>query len=213
MLVKDIVGNRYGRLTVLSINGRSKCGHTKWLCLCDCGNTVTVDRCNLISGGTVSCGCYRRENYGKHNYKHGCKNDKLYHVWSSMKKRCYNENDESYSLYGGRGITVCEEWLNDYARFKEWAEINGYDKDADYMQCTLDRIDVNGSYSPENCRWVNQQVQCNNKRNNNCIEYNGEEHTISEWARIQNINYYTLWDRLNKKGWSVEKAFTTPVKK
>lgn len=120
-----------------------------------------------------------------------------------MKKRCYNLKYKRYNDYGGRGIKICNEWLNDFKVFYDWAMQNGY-KD----NLTIDRIDVNGNYEPSNCRWANIKTQANNKRNNRIIEYKGEFHTMSEWANIYNINYKLLHSRL-KKGWNIEKALFT----
>lgn len=160
----DLTGVRFGKLTVLEKSDK-KSKRVSWVCECDCGNIVTVSATNLTQGNTMSCGCYRIEKLVQMNTTHGESHTRLYGVWQGMRERCYRESDVSYYLYGGRGITVCDEWENSYESFKIWAEANGYDWFAKRGDCTLDRIDVNGMYCPENCRWVDMKVQSNNKRN------------------------------------------------
>lgn len=142
----------------------------------------------------------------QNHLKHGMGNTRLYHIWKSMKQRCNNPKCINYHNYGGKGITVCDEW-DDFIQFKDWAMKAGY-KD----NLTIDRIESSGNYCPDNCRWVTYKIQNNNKNNNIMIEYNGEVHTISEWSNIIGIKMQTLWRRL-KSGWSIEKALTTPLKK
>lgn len=171
-LLKDLVGKRFGKLVVISRSDDyvSPSGGrlVRWLCQCDCGNTAIVNAGTLARGDTKSCGCLRTEflkekNLG--NFKHGGSHDRLYKVYLNMKSRCYNQNNDSYKYYGGRGIKICDEWLNSYIEFKRWAYSAGYDEDAYHGECTIDRIDVNGNYEPQNCRWVSMAVQCKNKRN------------------------------------------------
>lgn len=133
-------------------------------------------------------------------------NKRLYDIYTTMKQRCYNKNHKKYKHYGGRGIKVCSEWLESYSNFYEWAINNGYSDNL-----TLDRIDTNGNYEPNNCRWATQKEQQNNKRTNTNITYNGETHNLKQWAEIKGINYKALWKRLHD-GWSVERALTTPQK-
>lgn len=161
----DLTGKRFGMLVVKKMIPGNK-SRVSCECMCDCGNTTTCSSTNLMQGKTTSCGCYKEEVTKIANYKHGESHTRLYSVWQGMRERCYNKNHISYELYGGRGIKVCDEWNNSYVAFKEWAENNGYDWSAKRGDCTLDRIDVNGSYSPDNCRFVDMLVQSNNRRMN-----------------------------------------------
>ena len=139
---------------------------------------------------------------------HGKQPARLYRIWSNMKNRCTNPNADNYSFYGGRGIKVCDEWRDDFVPFRAWAMANGY---ADNL--TLDRIDNDGDYSPANCRWETHLRQCNNTRRNHLLTFQGETHTISEWARIVGMKADTLERRINYRGWPVEKALTTSVRR
>lgn len=141
------------------------------------------------------------------SYIHGCTKTRLFKIWSGMKARCYRRNHPYFANYGGRGIQVCEDWMADFLAFKTWAEANGYSS-----ELTLDRIDSNGNYSPDNCRWATMKQQQNNKRNNHRITLHGVSHTISEWSEMLGIKKTTIKERL-KNGWPEEKALTTPVRK
>ena len=209
---ENLVGMKFGRLTVMDRESpKSKKTKGLWVCKCECGNVIKVNTSDLKSGNTTSCGCKRKETLRQLRTKHGESNTRLYNVWSDMKKRCYNTKNVDYKNYGGRGITVCDEWM-DFQNFYEWAIANGYDETAPRGQCTIDRINVDGNYEPENCRWVDRYIQMNNKRNNRILTYNGESHTLAEWCEIVNIPYNCLKSRLNKLHWSVEKTLTTPTR-
>ena len=209
---ENLVGMKFGRLTVMDRESpKSKKTKGLWVCKCECGNVIKVNTSDLKSGNTTSCGCKRKETLRQLRTKHGESNTRLYNVWSDMKKRCYNTKNVDYKNYGGRGITVCDEWM-DFQNFYEWAIANGYDETAPRGQCTIDRIDVDGCYEPENCRWVDRYIQMNNKRNNRILTYNGESHTLAEWCEIVNVPYSCLKSRLNKLHWSVEKTLTTPTR-
>ena len=141
-------------------------------------------------------------------FKHGESYTRLHRIWDNMKARCYNVKSDDYARYGGRGITVCDEWASSFSSFSQWAKSSGYSE-----TLTLDRIENNEGYSPKNCRWVDRKAQANNTRNCICYTYNGETHTLAEWADIVNIPKTTLWNRLKMYGWGLEKALTTPVAK
>lgn len=189
--IKDLTGQRFGRLVVVSENGRDKIQNVLWLCRCDCGNMVTIRGSMLRAGRSKSCGCFRKDLQSEINTTHGLRNTRLHRIWSEMKTRCYNKKNKSYEMYGGRGIIVCEEWLHNFQAFYDWAMANGYRDDL-----TIDRINNDKGYSPDNCRWITQKEQQNNRRNNRTITHNGETHTISEWAEIYEINPHTLRDRI-----------------
>lgn len=201
----DLTGQRFGRLVVQECVGR-RCGHALWSCLCDCGNVIEVIACDLKKGHTASCGCLQRERSRESATVHGGQKTRLYEIWCAMKARCNRRTDESYKDYGGRGITVCDEWANSFEAFRKWALSNGYQNNL-----SIDRKDNDGPYCPENCRWATAKQQNNNQRSNRVITHNGESHTIAEWAELVGIKYDTLRRRLNK-GWSVERALTTETK-
>lgn len=197
----DLTGEKFGRLTAIETDKKSiGSGSRYWICKCTCGKQISVKTASLTTGKTKSCGCLRRK-----PLKHGEYNTRLYKIWNSMKERCNNSTNPVNKNYGGRGIKVCEEWQN-YIPFRDWALSNGYREDL-----SIDRIDVNGNYEPNNCRWADNFVQANNTRKNVNITWNSETHSLSVWGRIKpnGLDYETLRSRL-RQGWDVEKAFTIP---
>ena len=207
----DIIGKKFNRLTVLEFHHKvqryKKNGHKGgfrefYLCRCDCGNKTVVEKHQLITYATKSCGCLVKE-HAKINFsKHNLTNHRLYNTWAHIKGRCFNPNNNSYDNYGGRGITMCDEWKKDFMNFYDWAITNGYKDDL-----TIDRIDVNGNYEPDNCRWVDMKVQANNKRNNFLVTIYNRTQTLSEWCDEKNLNYDKIQTRLNL-GWTLEDAMT-----
>lgn len=162
---KDIAGKRFGRL--IAITRVNSSGYSKWLCKCDCGSEKVILAASLLSGGTKSCGCLSREvatAKGQKTATHGESKTRLYRIWSGMKRRIHNPNCQRYKNYGGRGIRICKEWDESYEAFRDWALKNGYDSEAPYGQCTIDRINVDGDYEPDNCRWADMKTQANNQR-------------------------------------------------
>lgn len=205
----NLTGQKYNRLTALYFTGKkTKRGHNNiWMCVCDCGSLVEVDTASLRSGATKSCGCYTRDRMAQLNKTHGGRNERLYLVWMDMRRRCNDPKDANYKFYGARGISVCKEW-EDYAVFREWACQSGYDKTAKRAKCTLDRIDVNKGYCPENCRWVDMVIQQNNKRSNLYITYNGKTQTAAQWEREIGLPRCVVAKRI-RRGWSIERALST----
>lgn len=200
----DLTGKRFGRLEVLERIG-TKNSSPYWKCKCDCGNYTNASNANLKSGNVISCGCHRVESA----QTHGLSKTRIYRIYSGMKSRCLNKNYHAYKHYGGRNIKICNEWLgeNGFQNFYEWSMKNGY---ADNL--TIDRKDNDNGYSPDNCRWVTQEIQARNKRSNLLIEYNGETKSLIEWSKELNIPYNILNDRITALKWDAEKAFTKPIK-
>lgn len=199
----DITGQQFGYLIALEREIRtSKSGKTKyaaWKCLCTfegCGEITYSTLHSLRSGQHTKC--------GKHKIVHGLRHTRIYGIWNGMKIRCYDKNNHNYKKYGAKGITVCNEWKDSFVAFNEWAQANGYTDDL-----TLDRIDPSGNYEPDNCRWVSQKIQQNNRSNNRIISYQGENYTLSQLSRKYNLNAGFLRRRL-EFGWSVEDAINTP---
>jgi len=196
------IGDRFTRLEVIGKSEkRDKSRSIYYYCKCDCGNVIEVRKDSLFNGRVKSCGCFTKDRLTKHKK---C-NTRLYHIRCGMLARCYNENNKDFYNYGGRGITVCDEWKNDFNAFYEWAINNGYSD-----ELTIDRIDVNGNYDPSNCRWATVKQQSNNTRFNHYFTFNGETKTITEWAEIKGVRRETLLRRINK-GITGEEIFSKSV--
>jgi hypothetical protein len=206
--IVDVVPNmKFNRLTAIEYVGKQN-NQAMWKFKCDCGKEVIIERYSVVSGRTKSCGCYCREvlKTGDIRRDHGMCNTRIYKRWTAMKRRCNApEGTKDFEWYGKRGITYCEEW-NTFKPFYEWSLANGY---ADNL--SLDRIDNSKGYSPNNCRWVDMEVQQNNRRTNHRVAINGETHTIAEWARIKNVRVGTIRHRL-WKGMDEVEAITKPIR-
>lgn len=201
----DLAGQTFTKLTVVS-RAPNKGKHVIWHCECSCGNQAFVSSTHLRSSHTVSCGCYRSEKTRERRTIHGLKDHPLYSTWKNLKKRCLNPNNDNYKYYGGRGITLCKEWVNSFPNFlKDVGEKPS-------PEHTLDRIDTNKGYNPSNCKWSTREEQVNNTRKNLYITHNDATLTCAQWSRKLNINYGTLISRI-RKGWTAHDALTRPVKK
>lgn len=195
----DITGMKKFHLTALYPVGVQKNGKVVWKFLCDCGNFTTAPATDFYTGHRQSCGCIQGPRYSDVPLD----KDRLYGVYKGMKRRCYNPKEHEYERYGGRGIKICDEWLNDYGAFRTWAMANGYQQGL-----TIDRIDNDGNYCPENCRWATRKEQNNNTSQNRRISFDGLTLTVTEWAKKIGITQQALQKRLNN--WSLERALTEP---
>lgn len=199
----DIEGQRFSKLVALHSEHHTTTGGNKikyWKCRCDCGNYTSVSTHDLLSGHTKSCGKCIYNVSPKVRYK------RIFDAWRMMLARCENPKAQAYHNYGKRGIKVCEEW-HDFDAFLIWTLSNGYEE-----TLTIDRIDVNKGYYPENCRWTTDKVQSNNRRSNHFVEYKGEKHTVQEWSEITKMPYSTIASRLHN-GWSIQDTFERMPKK
>ena len=198
--IKNLLGQRFGKLVVIKYAGKEERGRSLWLCQCDCGNQKVVKARHLLHNDAKSCGC------SQHQKPRTTTEDdrRLGDTLQNMKARCNNPNNIHYKNYGGRGITVCEEWQH-VDKFREWAYNNGYKPGL-----TIDRIDVNGNYEPSNCRWITMQEQQFNKTDSHLITYKGETKCLAEWENQLGIDHRTILARLNN-GWTVEQALFTPI--
>lgn len=199
---KDLTGKRFGKLTVVKYIPPSerKEKRKQYLCKCDCGNDFYARGDSLRAGTNLSCGCYKEDRYRDgHSKTHGMSHEKIYAIWCSMKARCYNPNNQGYTNYGGRGITVCKEWRNSFENFRDWAIANGYKEGL-----SIDRINVNGNYEPSNCQWITVSEQSDNKRGSRKITYKGKEYTARQLSKKFNIPYTTIYNNVIRRGKEIE---------
>lgn len=204
--IVDITGKIFGYLTVIKLDHRrQRPGHNEswWLCKCDCGKEKLIERRALVSGSTKSCGCHKCDLL-RAKKKYTPTTRKIKQVWDSMIYRCTNPNSRVYSKYGGRGITVCSEWLS-FTSFMDWSLRNGY-----APRLTIERIDNDKGCSPDNCKWATYKEQENNKSSNHIVTYLGEAHTVMWWSEHTGINFSTLRQRISDRNWSVERSLLTP---
>lgn len=201
----DITGKKYNRLTVIKRLENSKDGSPRWLCKCDCGNYTKVLGKNLKNNSVKSCGCLIIENNKEHS-KHNLCDTRLYSIWQNILNRCRNKKLKSYKNYGARGIKVCKEWEKDFINFYNWAMANGY-KD----NLTIERINVNGNYEPNNCKWISIKKQSYNKRNSLRFTINNETKCLAELCKEHNLNYVTIYNRIFKSKMDILTALSKPI--
>jgi len=212
--MRNLTGMRFGRLVVQSFNHTERSGkkayHYFWNCKCDCGKTVSTRADALNAGRTISCGCYQVERRIKANTKHGKCHTRLHRIWTGMKQRCYNPNSNGYKNYGGRGIKVCEKWLNNFSNFYHWALTSGYSENL-----TIDRIENDEDYSPDNCQWttLEKQQAVGKKRENTryvFIEHEGKRLSLEGWSLLLGGNHGLVSSRI-KNGMDRLLAISKPV--
>lgn len=199
----NLIGQKFGRLLVIQKASPSKSRGPRWLCKCDCGAFRIVSAYNLKTGKTQSCGCLHKEQVAHLNKKHGEFKTRLYRIWAGVVDRCENSKKPAYENYGGRGIVVCDEWRKSYEAFRDWALVTGY---ADNL--TIERINNDGNYEPNNCRWATRKEQARNRRRTHLIL--GK--SLAQWAEETGIHRGTIRSRIVDFGWSPEDAVSTPAK-
>lgn len=208
----DMIGKKYNRLTIVAEEERASIGVTKkterqFLCQCECGKQVRVLLSNLLKGNTNSCGCWKREKTSKAKGIHKLSKHPLHVAWANMKSRCYSKNHSSYNTYGARGIIVEDIWKNNFLNFYTWAINNGWK-----TNLTIERIDVNKNYCPENCTWIEAQLQAKNRTTSRYLEYKGERLILCDMARRHGLKPSVLLARLNFLKWDLERALTQPIR-
>lgn len=206
----NLIGKKFHRLNVIKHEGKNNLNKYIWLCLCDCGNRLTVIGENLRNGNTKSCGCLNIDKIKKRSTKHGHASRKnlsrIYKIWKSMIQRCNNKKSTKYPDYGGRGITVCKRWLDSFENFLTDM------KEPPTEKHSIDRINNDEGYYKENCRWATNKQQMRNTRNNRLITYNGKTQCLAAWSEELSIDSRIIGERIDKYGWSTEKALTTPIR-
>lgn len=207
--LKDITGERFGRWTVMARAPNGSSNQAMWLCQCDCGSEPkVVSGSDLRIGRSLSCGCLHNEQLAAMRTTHHMTGERLYNIWKGMRQRCCNINNPAYEDYGGRGITICDEWLSDFTVFARWAREAGYSD-----ELSIDRIDVNRGYCPDNCRWADDSIQCNNRRTNRYITIDGRTQTLKEWCVEYQISYRAALHRINNLGWDALESLTRPIRR
>ena len=198
-----MTGQKFGKLTAIKRAGRNKSGKIIWQCHCDCGNKeLLIPTGNLRSGNSTQCWRCKSDEMIIHH----CNNKRILAIWNGMRGRCYNPNDDAYGDYGGRGIKICDEWLDDIRNFEEWSMKNGYSD-----ELTIDRINNNGNYEPSNCRWTTMTVQARNRRGNVMLTYKGETKTVYEWEKELGVSRQTIQNRIARGITDEEEIFAKPV--
>ena len=208
----NLLNQRFGRLVVVEPSETKK-GNTMWKCKCDCGNITIVSTSNLRTNRILSCGCLKLQRLLERSTTHNQRHTHLYEVWKGLKQRCFNPKHSSYHNYGGRGITVCKEWVNDFEAFYNWSYANGYSTENqkdEVKKLTIDRINNDGNYEPSNCRWVDRKTQASNMRTTKLITIDGETKCLSEWFRYYNLSNWTYYTRI-KSGLTPQEALTKPI--
>lgn len=204
-LANDLTGKKFGKLQVVGVHDTGS-RKTYYVCQCDCGNVKVVRADALTSGATKSCGCIKKKQDKTNltaNHRHKMSGTRLYNIWVGLKKRCNNPNDPRYDRYGGRGISVCEEWDKSFQSFYDWAISNGYSDDL-----TIDRIDNDGNYEPTNCKWSTNKEQCNNRVTNINIKIGNTTKTLTEWCEIFNVDIKRTMARYSRNGFvSIDRLF------
>lgn len=205
---RDITGQRFGRLLALGPVGLDQNQEVLWLCQCDCGNIATKLGRSMRKGSTQSCGCFGKQRSAEATTIHGMWKEPIYHKWIHINERCEKESHHNFHRYGERGIKMCDEWRHDFVAFyTHISQLEHFGKEG----YTLDRRDNEKGYEPGNVRWATAKQQQRNRHNNHMITHNGETFCLAEWAERVGISYQTIKERL-KRGWSAEKALTTPIK-
>jgi hypothetical protein len=195
--LKDLTGERFGKLTAVKFSHRKE-AHYFWLFICDCGNEI-IARTDSVGKKTFSCGCFQKEKVTTHKET----KTRLYRIRRGMINRCYRQENKDYLFYGGRGISICEEWKNSYEAFRDWANANGYTDDL-----SIDRIDPDGNYEPSNCQWVSSKKQANNRHGNRLITFNNETRTATQWNEFLGYPRDLIFNRLSAE-WPIKKALST----
>lgn len=199
----EFIGKAFNNLTIIEDLGYPKTSnHRMVIAKCVCGKTNQYFLGNIKSGKSLSCGCIQNK-----FKKHGLNTHALYRRYYSMLDRCYNANCKTYNRYGGRGITVCDEWKNNFQAFYDWAISTGWSK-----ELAIDRVNNDGNYEPSNCRWATDKMECRNRSSNKIIEFNNNKKCVAEWCEIYNVTQHVFYNR-RRNGWSIEEALTTPPMK